>query len=185
MSVLKYILLGSLNITALTGYQLKKFMEESTSHFWHAQTSQIYRTLDDLERDGLLTSEIEAQDDRPDRRRYHITQAGRDDLQAWLMHPMAQLDMPKDTLLVRLFFSGEVDKETLLTQLRLQRALRQQHLTELQTVTRTLITDTTTHTPAMRVHTRLWEAARRQGEITEEAYIRWLDETIQLIQETF
>jgi PadR family transcriptional regulator AphA len=185
MSVLKYILLGSLNYVPLTGYQLKKFMDESTSHFWYAQTSQIYRTLGDLERDGLVTSEIEEQDDHPDRRRYHIAQAGRDALRAWLVQPMTNLETPKDTLLVRLFFSGAVDKETLLTQLRLQRSLRQQHLTELQTVTRALIADTAARAPEMLPHTRLWEAARRQGELTEEAYVRWLDETIQLIQDTF
>lgn len=185
MSVLRYILLGSLNYTSLTGYQLKKFMGESTFHFWYAQTSQIYRTLDELEHDGLVTSEIEEQEDRPDRRRYHITQAGRDDLHGWLMRPMTQLEMPKDKLLVRLFFSGQMDKEVLLTQLRLQRSLHQQHLTELQTVTRALIADTAARAPEMQPHTRLWEAARRQGELSEEAYIRWLDETIQLIQDTF
>lgn len=185
MSVLRYILLGSLSYVPLTGYQLKKFMGESTSHFWYAQTSQIYRTLDELERDGLVTSEIEEQDERPDRRRYHITQPGRDALRAWLLRPMTNLETPKDTLLVRLFFSGEIDRETVLTQLRLQRTLHQEHLTELQTVTRRRIAETGEQHPEMQRHTRLWEAARRQGELSEAAYVRWLDETIQLIQDTF
>ncbi|MBZ0278719.1 MAG: PadR family transcriptional regulator [Anaerolineae bacterium] len=183
MSPLKYILLGSLNYVPLTGYQLKKFMDESTSHFWYAQTSQIYRTLNELERTGLLTSEIEEQDDRPDRRRYHITQAGRDALREWLLRPMTVLETTKDTLLVKLFFSGQIDKDTLLTQLRLQRSLRQQHLTELQTVTRDLIAGTVGRIPERERDVILWEAARRQGELSEEAYIRWLDETIQLIQD--
>lgn len=185
MSPLKYILLGSLNYTALTGYQLKKFMGESTSHFWYAQTSQIYRTLDELERNGLVTSEIEEQEDRPDRRRYHITPDGRDALRAWLLRPMTNLETPKDTLLVRLFFSGEMDKDTVLTQLRLQRALHQEHLNELQAVTRDLIAGTVERFPERGRDVILWEAARRQGELSEEAYVRWLDETIQLIQDTF
>ncbi|HRF96975.1 MAG TPA: PadR family transcriptional regulator, partial [Aggregatilineales bacterium] len=78
--MLKYILLGGLSYMPLTGYQIKQFMENSTTHFWYAQTSQIYRTLDQLEKEGLVTSQIQEQHDKPDRRLYHITQNGRDAL---------------------------------------------------------------------------------------------------------
>ena len=78
--MLKYVLLGSLNYQALTGYQIKQFVDTAATHFWHAQTSQIYRTLHQLEGEALVTSEIQAQDDLPDRRLYRITDAGRADL---------------------------------------------------------------------------------------------------------
>ena len=81
--MLKYVLLGVLNYQPLTGYQLKQFMDQAAGHFWYAQTSQIYRTLDQLEKDGMLTSHIQAQDERPDRRLYQITPGGQADLRAW------------------------------------------------------------------------------------------------------
>ena len=43
--MLKYVLLGFLNYTPMTGYELKQFMDESTANFWHAKQSQIYTTL--------------------------------------------------------------------------------------------------------------------------------------------
>ncbi len=104
--MLKYILLGALSYQPATGYQLKQFMDNSARHFWYAQTSQIYRTLKDLEDAGLVESQVQAQEDRPDRRLYQLTPAGRADLNAWLTTPMTEIEPAKDTLLAKLFFSA-------------------------------------------------------------------------------
>ena len=183
--VLKYVLLGSLNYQALTGYQLKQWVDSATSHFWYAQTSQIYRTLDALEKDGLLTSEIQEQEDRPDRRLYHLTDAGRADLRRWLAQPMTEIEPTKDSLLVRLFFSAQLDKNTILTQLRVQRALRQQQLTLYSGDINAMIAAGVEHNPQLKRDALLWDATRRLGEMGEEVYIRWLDETIQRIEDEF
>lgn len=183
--MLKYILLGTLNYTPLTGYQIKQFMENSTTHFWYAQTSQIYRTLDQLEKAGLVTSEIQEQHDKPDRRLYHITPQGRDDLRQWLETPMTEIEPTKDTLLLKLFFSAQLDKETVLTQLRLQRALHKKQLDLLTNSIKDLIVRQLIDHPAFRRDTLMWDITRRNGEIAEEAYIRWLDETIQRIEAEF
>lgn len=183
--MLKYVLLGGLSYQPLTGYQLKQFVDTSTKHFWYAQTSQVYRTLNQLEDDGLLTSEIQAQTERPDRRLYHITPAGRADLLAWLAQPMTEIEPTKDALIVRLFFSAQLDKDTVLTQLRLQRALHQQQLTLFQTVIIDLIQTSVQQRPELKRDALLWDIARRNGELAEEAYIRWLDEAIQRIETEF
>ena len=60
--MLKYVLLGFLNYTPMTGYELKQFMDESTANFWHAKQSQIYTTLKKLEEEGMLESHILKQD---------------------------------------------------------------------------------------------------------------------------
>ena len=183
--MLKYVLLGALNYQPFTGYQLKQFIDSSAKHFWYAQTSQIYRTLTALEKDGLLTSEIQAQDTRPDRRLYTLTPAGRDDLNTWLAQPMTELDPSKDTLLVRLFFSAGLDKTTLLTQLRLQRALHQQQLTLFRTEIAAQIEAGRQRNPELNRDVLLWDASRRLGELGAETYIRWLDETIARIEAEF
>jgi DNA-binding PadR family transcriptional regulator len=183
--VLKYVLLGSLSYRPLTGYQLKQFVDNSAKHFWYAQTSQIYRTLNALEAEGLLTSAIEGQEDRPDRRVYTLTAAGHADLLAWLVQPMTEIEPTKDSLLVRLFFSAQLDKDTVLTQLRLQRALHQQQLTRFRTEIVQQIKESAKRNPALKRDAMLWDAARHQGELLEETYIRWLDETIQHIEADF
>ncbi|GAB4509118.1 MAG: hypothetical protein OHK0046_03500 [Anaerolineae bacterium] len=183
--MLKYVLLGALSYQPFTGYQLKQFVDNSAKHFWYAQTSQIYRTLDKLEEEGLLTSEIEAQQERPDRRLYHLLPAGRADLLAWLAQPMTEVEPTKETLLVKLFFSAQLDKELVLTQLRLQRALRQQQLALFQEVIAAQISARIAESPQLARDALLWDASRRLGELTEQTYIRWLDETIARIENEF
>lgn len=180
--MLKYVLLGALNYRPLTGYQLKQFVDQSARHFWHAKTSQVYRTLDALEKEGLASSHIEAQDKRPDRRLYQITETGKQDLQAWLVMPMTEIEPTKDALLVRLFFSAQLDKATVLTQLRLQRALHQQQIQLFKTDIPAQIEQSKKQNPTLARDTAFWDMTRRQGELMTEAYIRWLDEIIQRIE---
>lgn len=183
--MLKYVLLGALNYQPFTGYQLKQFIDNTAKHFWYAQISQIYRTLDGLEKDGLLTSETVPQPESPDRRVYTITAAGRADLRTWLAQPMTEIAPTKDELLIRLFFASQLDKDTILTQLRLQRALHQQQLALLENEIAEQIRQGAARRPELAREPILWDATRRLGVIGEEAYIRWLDETIQRIEANF
>ncbi len=183
--MLKYVLLGALSYQPATGYQLKLFVDRSARHFWYAQTSQIYRTLEALQKEGLIESSREAQDDQAERRIYHLTPAGRADLLAWLKQPMTELEPAKDSLLIRLFFSALLDKETVLTQLRLQRALHEQQLLVFQQDIPAQIRAGLEQRPQQKRDALFWDAARRLGELGEETYIRWLDETIQRIEDEY
>lgn len=182
--MLKYVLLGFLNYAPQTGYELKQAMDKSTSFFWHAKQSQIYTTLKGLEAEGLVESQVEPQADRPDRRVYTITAAGQGDLQEWLARPQTEIDPRKETILLKLFFSARLDKETILTQLRLQRQL---HAAQYR-----LYRDEITpriqgqfDDPELGRDARLWDATRRMGELYEEAILRWFDETIAMIETEF
>ena len=181
--MLKYVLLGFLNYTPMTGYELKQFMDESTSNFWHAKQSQIYTTLKKLEKDGMVESHIEEQEGRPDRRVYEITDAGRNDLDEWLALPETELEARKETLLVKLFFSANVDKGKLLTQLRLLRDLHQRQMEHYETETCNFIQQVASGMPQFDKDAELWDTTRRFGVLFEEMYVRWLDETIEKIEE--
>ena len=184
IDMLKYVLLGFLNYGLQTGYELKQEMDQSTAYFWHAKQSQIYMTLKKLEEDGLITSHMEAQAERPDRRVYTITAAGQADLRSWLERPLTDIDPRKETLLVKLFFSAHLDKTTLLTQLRLQRDLHQrQYLLYRDDIAPHL--QAQFEDPHLGQDARLWDATRRMGELYEESVVRWLDETIAMIEAEF
>jgi len=174
-----------LNYRPMNGYQLKQFMETSTAHFWHAKLSQIYMTLKAMEEEKLLTSHVEPQDDKPDRRMYTITDAGRAELRSWLLTPLTDLEPAKEPLLLKLFFSGQVDRETLLAQLQVQRSLfaRLGELYREEVAAR--IRQIAEGQPALQKDALLWEATRRLGELTTDLYVRWLDETMQMIREHF
>lgn len=113
---LDYAILGFLNYQPLTGYDLKKVFDRSIQHFWHADQSQIYRTLNRLTEDGAVRMEIFEQTDRPDRKVYSITPAGRERLLDWLKQPFPQEDS-RSKPLVQMFFSGQISDERMLEKL--------------------------------------------------------------------
>jgi DNA-binding PadR family transcriptional regulator len=113
---LEYAILGFLNYQPLTGYDLKKVFDRSIRHFWHADQSQIYRTLSRLTEDGAVKMEIVEQTDRPDRKVYSITPAGRERLLNWLKQPFPDEDS-RSKPLVQMFFSGQISDERILEKL--------------------------------------------------------------------
>lgn len=111
---LKFAILGILNAMPMTGYDLKhQAFDATVRHFWPADQSQIYRTLGNLQNGGLVTMTMERQEDRPDRKVYTITDAGRQELNTWLQSDQ-QLPILRDPLLVQLFFGQEMPRATLM-----------------------------------------------------------------------
>jgi len=107
---LRHAVLGFLSLAPMSGYDLRKHMHESTAHFWPADQAQIYRTLSQLTTDGLVDVRVIPQDGRPDRREHHITQAGLDELDAWLTAP-TEWTASREPFLVRMFFLGRLGPE--------------------------------------------------------------------------
>ena len=111
---LDYAILGFLNYAPLSGYDLKKVFDNSVQHFWPADQSQIYRTLTRLTERGLAGMEVIEQTERPDRKVYHITQAGRDELLHWLAGPTPEY-ASRSAALIQVFFSGQLSDEVILS----------------------------------------------------------------------
>lgn len=113
---LKYTILGFLNNSPKSGYDLQKKIEMTIQHFWPSTQSQIYRTLKELETDTLIRSEIVYQSDKPNRVVYSITPVGVDELTHWLSAPL-QASPHRDPLLVQLFFSRNVPTDVIIANL--------------------------------------------------------------------
>ncbi|CAM3659544.1 PadR family transcriptional regulator [Occultella aeris] len=101
---MKHAVLGLLDLSPLTGYDLKRAFDETVNHFWSGDQAQIYRTLTALVASGLADVEVVPQQGRPDRRVHHITDAGRDELDSWLTAP-AEPAPERSEFLAKLFFS--------------------------------------------------------------------------------
>lgn len=125
---LKYAILGLLNVLPMTGYDLKhQAFDATVRHFWPADQSQIYRTLNQLASESLVTATVVAQDERPDRKVYAITAAGQAVLTDWLKTDQA-LPTLRDPLLVQLFFGQELPRADLLRVVEQQLAAHQAQL---------------------------------------------------------
>ena len=183
--MLSYALLGFLNYGDMTGYDLKQVMDQSRFNFWYARQSQIYATLKKMEADGWVVSRLETQESRPDKRVYAITEAGREVLMGWLSAPMTELEPRKEPFLLKLFFSAPLEKAQLLAELHLRRELHKKKLGEYQNEARQTIAHYTGYMPEERKDPLMWEATRRCLELHAEMYMRWLDETITIVEESF
>ena len=76
-----YILLGMLSAQERSGYDLKLLLDKQVHHvYWSPAKSQIYGELRRLEQAGLTTMTEVEQTNRPDKRLYRITPAGREAL---------------------------------------------------------------------------------------------------------
>jgi len=179
---LKYTLLGFLSYGPQTGYDLKKHMDNSTQFFWHAKLSQIYPALKKLAEEGLVEATVVPQEGRPDKKIYFITEAGRATLMDWLAEPVDRLSPTKDPTLLKLFFSGALDKETLLAQLHRQLALHRAQLAVYQQDTAAYLEQIIAETGLTREGV-LWELARQFGEEYERAYVRWLEQAIVTVEQ--
>jgi DNA-binding PadR family transcriptional regulator len=84
---ISYALLGLLEETDRHGYDLKQSYDRRFGAIRPLRFGQVYRTLAQLERDGLVTIAGVEHGAGPDRKRYSITAEGVTDLERWLSEP--------------------------------------------------------------------------------------------------
>jgi DNA-binding PadR family transcriptional regulator len=87
VKMLNYIILGMLYNCKLTGYDLKKYIENGVGTFYKASYGSIYPTLKRLSENGLVTVLQEQQGSRQ-KKVYSITPEGRQVFLKWLAEPI-------------------------------------------------------------------------------------------------
>ncbi|MFB7251170.1 PadR family transcriptional regulator [Microbacterium sp. NPDC056234] len=170
---LKHAILGLLDVAPQSGYDLGRAFARSVAHFWHADQSQIYRTLDRLEMDGAISTEHIPQQGKPDRRVHSLTPAGRAELHEWLRGPL-DAEQPKEPFLARVFFAASVGADTALELLDRREAATRAELDELRAFPRRA------GDLAEVLRTATLDAGLRAG----EAELDWIDATRRAIAGT-
>lgn len=100
-------ILGFLSYGKMSGYDLSKAFGASAQFFWTAQNSQIYLELDKLEKNKLVKHKLVVQSDKPNKKLYSITDAGREEFLRWLAESNTGSDTDfKSAFLMKVFFSG-------------------------------------------------------------------------------
>ncbi len=108
--MLKHGILGLINYHEMTGYEIMETFRDSLNYFWKAQTSQIYRELQVLEKEKWVAKEVVPQQGKPDKNIFSITEEGRCELLRWLSD--GDLGMSVRTpVLMKVFFMGEKSRE--------------------------------------------------------------------------
>jgi len=102
----RYAILGMLSTGPMSGYAIKKEIEQSVANFWNESYGQIYPILKQLAEEGLTTSHAEKQEGKPERYVYTLTDRGREELHHWLTEPI-EYSVERNELLLKLFFGQQ------------------------------------------------------------------------------
>lgn len=178
---LPHAILGLLCKEPMTGYDLKTAcFDNSVAHFWPADQSQIYRTLDKLVEQGWASSHLEIQHERPNRKVYRVTPEGQSELRRWLLQSQG-LPTFRDPLLIQVFFGEHLTNEELVELLSTQLVAHQQLLASYEQMPEHLPLPPLNDPDIIReqvMHRLVLEMALSK----ESAYINWLKLAIETIQ---
>lgn len=105
------VILGLLSVEPMSGYDLKATIDRSIGHFWSESYGQIYPALKALHEQGLVERTERSAGDRK-RQVYHLTEAGRRTLDAWLS-TSPEPRYVRNELLLRVFFGHHTPRGTL------------------------------------------------------------------------
>jgi len=107
----EYALLGSLMSGPRHGYDIQQFFNARFGSTWYIGTSQLYALLKRLEENGLLRSSMEAQNTRPSKRIFFLTEKGKNGFLHWLNSPCEHVRDIRIEFLAKLFFFNQLSMD--------------------------------------------------------------------------
>jgi DNA-binding PadR family transcriptional regulator len=173
---LAHAILVLLNNCPQSGYDLAKQFDGSVGFFWQASHQQIYRELAKLEAQQWLEAEAIAQTGRPDKKLYHVTELGQQQLIHWMQQP-CDLSPTKEALLVKMFAGPLVPREVMVQELERHRDLHAQQLA----LYRDIEQQHFPHPSELPVAEQFRYLTLRKGIGYETDWLTWCEEAIALL----
>ncbi|MDZ5472902.1 PadR family transcriptional regulator [Bacillus sp. 31A1R] len=168
-----YAILGMLTHKDMTGYEIKTAFDSTIKCLWPSHLSQIYRELGKLESKESVSSYIEQQDIRPDKKVYSITESGKEEFLEWLHStPKNKNTVIKDEVGLRMFFGNQVSGRELKFQLQSFIKDKRETLTYLDSVVKNIEDGPFTD------EKMYWLFSVRKSIKTISAEVEWAEECI-------
>lgn len=109
---INYAILGILSYKSMTGYDLKKIIQDSAFMHWSGNNNQIYKSLTELLDKGLVANVVKHQESSPTKKIYTITSEGLAALKEWVLSPSEPSEIKKP-FLVQLAWSKQLNTSEL------------------------------------------------------------------------
>jgi DNA-binding PadR family transcriptional regulator len=180
---LKHALLGLISYQPMTGYEIKQFFDSSIAHFWNAELSQIYPALKALEDAEYVIKHVEVQENRPNRKIYEITDAGREEFLRWMRTPTPPAGL-RDPFLIKIFLGTELPVEDTLVLMRRQMEEHQKVIAFSETVLRDRIAHAVEHEKFTTQHALYWTLTLEMALAYRRAYVEWCERAMRLLEES-
>jgi DNA-binding PadR family transcriptional regulator len=159
-----------------SGYDISKRFDEDLSCYWKATQQQVYRELSKMEGQGWVKYETILQAGKPDKKVYHITDLGWQELMRWYAEPTEPTPIRED-LLVKVLIGDRMPRKLLLQELHHRQKLHQAKLSEYQAIKSKFCA-----MDKPPVDLRFKYLTLKRGIAYEETWLTWCDEVLQFLE---
>jgi len=170
-----YAILGILDITPSTGYDIKKYSDKVLSSFWNENYGHIYPTLKKMLEDEMIELDLQEKSDKSIR--YRITEKGKREFESWLQEETAYQSLRSEFML-KLLFSSSQPKVNVIQMLENYREPQKKNIEKYYKMLENLEQDKEVSSERF----CYVKAVLRRGIITAEATIQWCEETLESIR---
>ena len=174
--MLKHGILGLLSYGSKTGWDVAQLFKKTLNYFWNAQTSQVYRELATLEKNGWAQSSHE---EASTKKTYTITEAGKAELERWLSEGGFKLQVNKP-LLMKVFFLDALPSAARGEFLKAARSECSRYLASLTPVKDQIASDKAGEGG----RALFWRMTEEYGRRNLAMTIEWLDDCIAILEES-
>lgn len=109
---LNHVILGLLNQESMTGYEIKKIIQNTPFMHWSGNNNQIYKAFVELLDKGFVTKEVQHHEGSPSKNIYTITNSGINELKDWLISDTEEPAFKKQ-ILIKLAFACQLKRSAL------------------------------------------------------------------------
>lgn len=173
----KYAILGILSLSPSSGYDIKKYSDRVLSNFWNENFGHIYPTLNTMLQEGLI--EILSKERNEKKITYGITPKGMKEFNEWLVEETVP-QPPRSEFLLKLIFSSMLPKENVVSMLEKYKMIYEKKLDECKKMQKSLVIENNEISKERNCYLTM---ILRRGILSNEAVIRWCDETIEMLTE--
>jgi PadR family transcriptional regulator AphA len=175
---LRHAILVLLDDREASGYDLAGEFSQGIGHVWNATHQQIYLELGRMTSDGFVEFRHVPQAGKPDKKLYHITEAGYAELRTWMDEPAPQPRL-RDALMIKIAGGHLADSERLLAELHEQMDAHR----EVMATFRSMESAYKQLSSEQREKKLFQWLALRRGLLTEQAWFDWAMEVEAVLQE--
>ena len=136
MSIRRFIL-GLLARQSMSGYDIKRFLKSLSWLIDSPSFGSLYPALHALLEDGLVTVEVVPRQDKPPRKIYSVTDAGRQVLRRWMDQPVPS-DASLKAFVMHLILASTLSPASLIARLQQRRAQVAAHHLALEQTAQTM-----------------------------------------------
>lgn len=172
----QFAILGMLTIEPMSGYEIRRHMEDSTNYFWKESDGQLYPTLERLVQEDKISCQSVRKHGARESKVYEITDLGKEALKNWLDDPSCVF-LIRSEFLLKIFFGANTNDEKIAEHILLFQQQRKERLQMVQQLQQTC--ESKLDSP----HAFYWGLCCRYAEKQLCALVEWSEEALQSLRE--